>query len=266
MSPETYTVWRVPDLDIAYLDPFPVIDYTNESYRVAVNDSAEVSRYFQLHDREQAGYYSLIQPHFRRGMTVVDCGCGGGSLLDLIKGLAGRTIGIEPFAGYHADLRARGHEVCRDLDEAEGRFAATADLALSVHVIEHTTDPVDHLSRLRRIVRPGGRILVLTPNLDDLLLTIDPDRFAPFFFRKVHTFYFTSTSLAMCAQRAGLEVQEILYYHEFGLANALLWLRDGKPSGHQPLADLGRAADAFWKGHLEASGQSNQVGAVLVNL
>ena len=45
----------------------------------------------------------------------MDFGCGGGSFLDSIKGIAKKTIAVEPFVGYHESLKLRGHEVYSDI-------------------------------------------------------------------------------------------------------------------------------------------------------
>lgn len=266
-SAADYEVWELAATRLRYLHPFPPVDYTDDSYRIAVNDSAAIEQYFKLHAAQQPGYLALIAPHLRPGVTVADFGCGGGALLDLVKRETGAaTHAIEPFAGYHASLRERGHAVFPDAAAAlaSGKMSPV-DLALSFHVIEHVVDPVAYLAEIRRLVRPGGRLFVLTPNVDDFLMGADPARMEPFFYRRVHNYYFSAESLAWTAARAGWRTEREVFYHEFGLANALLWLRDGRPAGHTPLAGVDAAADAFWRGHLERTRQANNVGVLLHN-
>ena len=198
-------------------------------------------------------------------MTVADCGCGGGTLLDLVKAkTAGSTLAVEPFQGYHHSLRMRGHEVCASTDEAQERGRA-ADLALSFHVIEHVDDPLAFLQGMRALVRPGGLAIILTPNWDDILVRLDPARMDPFFFRRVHNYYFTAQALRGLSEMAGWTVVRDIFYHEFGLANPLLWLRDGKPAGHTRCPGVDETMDASWRKYLEQTGQANNVGIVLKN-
>jgi SAM-dependent methyltransferase len=222
---------------------------------------------FRLHAPQQPGYLKLIRPYLSRGVTVADVGCGGGALLDLVKvETQAPTIAIEPYVGYHSSLAGRGHTVygtaADALEEAGKPFV---DVALSVHVIEHTIDPVEYLREIRALVRPGGLCIVLTPNLDDFLMHADPERMGPFFYRRVHNYYFTAESLRWVGALAGWTPVTDIFYHEFGMANALLWLRDAKPAGHTRMPGIDDAADSFWKQYLEASRQANNVGVVLRN-
>ncbi|GAA3835269.1 hypothetical protein GCM10023083_79330 [Streptomyces phyllanthi] len=43
--------------------------------------------------------------------------------------------------------------------------SATADAVLFSEVIEHLVDPDDALDELRRVLRPGGHLMLSTPNL-----------------------------------------------------------------------------------------------------
>ena len=264
---ETYAVWECETARLGYLHPFPKIDYSDDSYRVSVNDSASVEQYFQLHVGQQPGYLALLRSRLQSGQVVADCGCGGGALLDLIKHqTGGRTIAIEPYVGYHQSLAERGHEVHPTVEAALTRgLAGSVDMALSFHVIEHVDDPVAYLEALRQLVRPGGMAVILTPNWDDILMKVDPDRIEPFFYRRVHNYYFTAQALRGVGEMAGWKVVRDIFYHEFGLANALLWLRDGRPAGHAAVPGIGPELDDHWQRHLVAGGQSNNVGIVLKN-
>ena len=250
-----------------FLAPVPARRVLDDSYRVAVNDSASIDQYFKLHAAQQPGYLELFQRELRAGMTVADCGCGGGALLDLVKSkTAGATLAVEPFQGFHQSLRERGHEVFASAKEAHERGrGGAADLALSFHVIEHVDDPVAFLQGMRALVRPEGLAVILIPNWDDILVRLDPVRMDPFFYRRVHNYYFTAQALRGVGEMAGWTVVRDIFYHEFGLANALLWLRDGRPAGHAAVPGIGPELDDHWQRHLVAGGQSNNVGIVLKN-
>lgn len=267
MTTQPFTVWQLPESELAFLDPFPTPDYTQSGYRESVNGSADVAEYFQLHDAVQPAYLNLVQGLLRRDLVIADCGCGGGSLLDLLRGWARTTIAIEPFGGYHPSLRERGHHVFGSMQEASAAgLSGAVDLALSFHVIEHTEDPVSYLRDIWALLRPGGRAFILTPNLEDILLKLHRDAFAPFFFRVVHNFYFNRTSLRWAAAQAGFEVRRDVQYHDFNLANAMFWMREQRPRGNARLPGLGEGIDAAWRSYLEGTGQANNVGVELVKL
>jgi SAM-dependent methyltransferase len=262
---ESYQVLECDPHGLQYLSPFPVVDYSDDSYRIAVNDSADIEQYFRLHGPQQPGYLRLIQPYLQAGQVVADVGCGGGALLDLVKTeTGGKTIAIEPFTGYHDSLATRDHRVYSTVEEVRASVGSDfVDVALSIHVIEHTVDPVEYLQDVHALVRPGGVLIVVTPNLNDFLMHADPARMAPFFYRRVHNYYFTAESLGWVGSLAGWEPAEPLFYHEFGMSNALLWLRDATPSGHTRLAGIDESADHYWIEYLQKTGQANNLGIVL---
>lgn len=260
---ENYEVVYSDESKSAKLNPLPKIDYDSDAYRKLVNDSALAEDYFKEHDKQQPGYFKFIGPYLKRGYTVADCGCGGGSMLDLIKGVAGTTIAIEPFIGYHASLRDRKHLPYNSITNALNEHSGKVDLALSIHVIEHTEDPLSYLKEIYNLLKPGGVSVVFTPNLDDVLLKLYPEKYAPFFYRTVHNYYFTGESLEILGKQAGFKKADKFYYHEFGFANLVNWLKDGKGMGNVEINGIDSGIDANWKIWLEETGQSYNVGVVL---
>lgn len=251
-----------PIYGYARLSKFPKIDYETSSYRELVNNSGEANEYFKIHDSEQAGYFNFISEYLSRSSTVVDCGCGGGSLLDLVGGLVKKTIAIEPYLGYHNSLMDRGHQVFPSLDKAN-LSDVKASLALSMQVIEHTENPLEYLKGIFDVLEFGGKLILFTPNLNDIMLKLNFEAYAPFFFRTVHNYYFTAESLKKLGKEVGFKVDKILYYQDFGLDNAIYWLRDKKPCRNQTIDGIDNSANSNWKNYLEATGQSYNVGIVL---
>lgn len=92
---------------------------------------------------------------------LLEFGCGGGQLLNLLP--ARRKIGVEinPVAVEHA--RAYGLEIHESLAELA---PASFDKVISSHVLEHVESPCATLAELRRLLRPTGRLILLLP-MDD---------------------------------------------------------------------------------------------------
>jgi SAM-dependent methyltransferase len=102
------------------------------------------------------------------GLTWLDLGCGRGDLLRLIRDRwqpAG-LHGIDPIDWLEPDLRADVEFHTVAAEQAE-RLPAV-DRVLLVEVIEHLEAPWSTLRSAARLVKPGGRIVVSTPNLATL--------------------------------------------------------------------------------------------------
>ncbi len=100
---------------------------------------------------------------------AVDLGCGGAEntvgLEEAVPGL--RTVGLDWGLHWLRTARARGAQVAAGtLDPAALPFASAACDAVTVcEVIEHLVDTDGLLDEVQRILRPGGVLLVTTPNL-----------------------------------------------------------------------------------------------------
>ncbi len=104
--------------------------------------------------------------------SVADIGCGRGEWLVLLGEWGRAAEGVDLNALNVAELRKQGLNVqCADAlqwlaEQGDGNFAALT----AFHVIEHL--PFGVLLRLvqeaRRVLRPGGRLILETPNPENL--------------------------------------------------------------------------------------------------
>lgn len=260
---EDYEVVIDQKYGYARLNEFPKIDYKSSSYRELVNNTKFASEYLNMHDKEQAGYFNFVYKHLSRDLSVIDCGCGGGSFLDLIKGMVKRTYAVEPYEGYHKSLKDRNHEVYSSLEIANKEIKDSVDLALSFQVIEHVEDPLNYIKNIYNILATDGKLILFTPNLNDIMLKLHFDIYAPFFFRTVHNYYFTADSLIKLSYEAGFTNHEVLYYHNFGLNNVINWIKHDSPKKNQLVEGINDQINNQWIHYLESTGQSYNVGLVL---
>ncbi len=231
--------------------------YESDAYRAHLDQGTDLAVHFAGHDHLQLHALNAIQPHRLRDLTVADVGAAGGSFLDHVRGVAGRAIAIEPAGHFRTVLAERGYETYAYVADVVEALGPVADVAVSLQVIEHVRDPRAFLAEIRALVKPDGRVVISTPNRADILLELLPDAFPAFFYRVAHRWYFDAASLASCAAEAGFAVDETRHLHRYGMANALLWLRDRCPKGDASLAGIDSLVDGFWKSYLEASGRSD---------
>ncbi len=238
--------------------------YRTEGYRRHVGQDHDLLKHYAVHDELQRFTLDAIWPMSLRGKCVADVGCGGGSLLDHVRGLCGELIAIDPDPGFAPSLRQRGYKWFAAASDAARERSGAVDVAFSIQVIEHVRDPVAFLTEIRALLKPEGCLVLSTPNRADILMDLLPVEFPSFFYRTQHRWAFDASALARCAQAAGLRVAGMRHIHRYGIANTLLWLRDRKPSGRAALLPLDRTADDLWRTWLERSGRADNLYAVLV--
>lgn len=99
-----------------------------------------------------------FQRHIRGGDTVLEHGVGYGWNLAALK--CQRKIGYDVSAFLRPELERRGIEF---VDSTGGLAAELADVVVSHHVLEHLLNPSEALAEMRRLLKPGGRLLLVTP-------------------------------------------------------------------------------------------------------
>jgi SAM-dependent methyltransferase len=99
-----------------------------------------------------------------RGRTAIEVGPGSGIYLPLLVELFDEVTAIDVEEAFLA--RARGVEGVRALRDDVTRSALPAgafDVVLCSEVIEHVRDPGPALRGLRRLLAPGGTLILSTP-------------------------------------------------------------------------------------------------------
>ena len=120
--------------------------------------------HFYPEDAQDALDAAFIQ-YARAGMAVLDAGCGGK------RGCSSsaptdrmRIVGIDADESVHENPFCDETRVC-DLSERLPFADESYDLIHCRWVLEHLEKPEHTFREFRRVLRPGGRLLAVTPNL-----------------------------------------------------------------------------------------------------
>jgi len=111
---------------------------------------------------------SAVARRHAGGGTLVDVGCGTGGLRAHLGGRFQRYVGVDAvrYPGFPADAEL----VVADLDAGAIPLPdASADVVVAVETIEHLENPRAFMRSLVRLARPGGWVVVTTPNQTSLL-------------------------------------------------------------------------------------------------
>jgi ubiquinone/menaquinone biosynthesis C-methylase UbiE len=95
------------------------------------------------------------------GRDVLEVGCGRGHLLEVLQRAGARAVGLDANPQAVANGATSGMLVA---DATHLPFPdASFDALVSVHTIEHLPGLDDGFAEMARVVRPGGRLLLIYP-------------------------------------------------------------------------------------------------------
>jgi len=97
---------------------------------------------------------------------LLDMGCGEGALLGRLRDRFSESWQLTGFevSRVRAEIaRRRGHDVVVSDDGLVPSEAASFDVVISSHVIEHVPDDRQYAGQLASLVRPGGHVYLETP-------------------------------------------------------------------------------------------------------
>jgi 2-polyprenyl-3-methyl-5-hydroxy-6-metoxy-1,4-benzoquinol methylase len=149
---------------------------------------------------------AVMYLHAQPGARLLEVGCGSGARLKLLGTLDWNVEGVEVDAIAVRRCTEQGLTV-RLGSLHEQRFApSTFDVVVMNHVIEHVVDPQSLLQEIRRVLIPGGVLVVTTPNAASWAhqrfkqnwVALDPPR---------HLHLFNLQTLQELVRRAGFTVQ-----------------------------------------------------------
>lgn len=113
---------------------------------------------------------TIVRGYVTHDSRVLDLGCGRGGVAELFWRDVRLAAGLDPDASSLADHRAAGMPVVRGVAERLPFAADSFDLIVSIWVLEHLDDPLGAFIEVRRVLRPGGHFVFLTPNMRNPLM------------------------------------------------------------------------------------------------
>lgn len=179
----------------------------------------------QYAGRGAEGVVDFFLQHLKPGMSVLDCGCGPGTITQGIARLVapGKVVGcdLEPGMVERAQALAEG----AGLDNLEFQVGNilelqfednTFDAVLSCAVTEHLSEPVKAMSELGRVAKQGGVVGITRTDWSASLFAPPcpaAERFIELFERGFTTqgaTMFGGKNLPRMLQDAGLTVEEVV--------------------------------------------------------
>jgi 2-polyprenyl-3-methyl-5-hydroxy-6-metoxy-1,4-benzoquinol methylase len=141
---------------------------------------------------------------------LLDIGCATGFFLDLAKSRGWEVVGSEV-----SEFSVRYAREKLGLDVRLGTLrdlqfdAQSFDVITMWDVIEHVPDPIGELQEVRRILRDGGLLSIITPDVGSLVARFLGSRWEEFRRVREHVYFFSRRTMTEALRKVRFEVLRI---------------------------------------------------------
>ncbi len=248
-----YRVLGCAECGVEFLDPFPTdieAYYQGELYWVDHHGPVDVAKLQAKHRPEQNRWFAEVDLDNLRGKRLGDFGCGIGIFLDMAKGIAEETVGVDLAEHFKAHLEASGHRFAHGVQDLKPN---SLDVVVSFDTLEHVPGTKTLLNDIYGVLQQGGQLFIGVPNQRDFLKKLVPD-YLPFFYHLSHLYYFNEEALRLALKDAGFRDINASFVHKYDLMNMVVWARDRKGIGTKGSEVFDGQAEGSFRNNLERQG------------
>jgi len=220
LSGEAFPVVRCGRCGLSYVHPRPSIERLSHYYPEA---------YYGKRHPFFANFMNDLRvrklPRLRGAQRLLDIGCGRGDFILRCRARGWSVAGVEQSHSPVIALKAALGIDVYEPDDLASIAAESFDVVTLWHVLEHLPDPASTLAEVRRILKPGGTVLIEVPNFGGW----DSRLGGPTWFHldvPRHLFHFEREPLSRLLHGAGLTPQRwetfSLEYDAFSVVQTLL--------------------------------------------
>lgn len=168
--PDSLVVRRCSDCCTYYVSPAPsaaALDTFYAAYLTHATGGAEPAMppALKRNAEDDVRIQALLSKTHLCGAHVLDVGCGTGYMLEMLRSVGANASGIDVDPGSVEQAHRRGLDVQRvsiDAVPVDPGF----DVVILNDVIEHPLEPIPFLRTALARVKPGGLLMIWTPNGD----------------------------------------------------------------------------------------------------
>lgn len=159
---------QCPRCGLIYTNPRMVWEYVTSADKFGAELDIYQRHYWPARRQSALKFWDRLRQHRQTG-RLLDVGCSFGFFLDEARRQGWQGVGMEPASDQAAWARQHlGLPVVEDLESRELE-PHSFDILTLWDVIEHIEDPHSFLKRCHALIRPGGVLLLKTPNAEGLL-------------------------------------------------------------------------------------------------
>ncbi|HVR42636.1 MAG TPA: glycosyltransferase [Thermoanaerobaculia bacterium] len=147
---------------------------------------------------------AVLRRHLASEARLLEVGAGNG-LFGEMAATEFDYVGIDLSEDAVRAARGRGLEVYRASLSHFVNTGSPFDAVTLFHVFEHLADPHDALATISELLKPGGIVLLITPDTESLLCALSGDRWVSYKFPE-HLILYSRSALIELLEHSGFEI------------------------------------------------------------
>lgn len=224
VSQQFFSIWQCSDCTLRFTQSVPGLGeigayYQSDNY-ISHTDTKEgiINRlYHAVRKRTLQRKLQLIKRTTGRQQgVIVDIGAGTGAFLHTMQQARWQVQGIEP----DENTRQRAKELyglsLDNPDKLNTLASSHFDAVTMWHVLEHVHDLHGYIENIKRIVKPGGKIIIAVPNYTSYDATVYKNNWAAYDVPR-HLYHFSPTAMQQLLKKHNLTLKDTLpmWYDSF---------------------------------------------------
>ena len=205
-----FSVVCCTDCKTSFLDPMPRVEeiraiYSADYYKAWGMEAGETTEVASMKKMTFAKRIQDIRQHVRSG-KILDVGTASGFFLEVARDAGFEPFGIElsEYSGAIAARKFGGDHIHIGTLETAPFPAGTFDAIAMSDLLEHVPDPIEVLRLANRLLKPGGVLLIMTPNTRSLSSRVMGKNWTHY--KLEHLNYSNPGSMEVMARNTGFRV------------------------------------------------------------
>ena len=210
---DEWKIVRCKHCGLVYVNPRITETVNQEYYKFKLDgDQAFINNHFIASAAYHASYWQRmvrVVKKYKKAGKLLDVGCGSGDFLIAAKAAGFCVIG-QDISDYFVELNKTENQITVGTsfylkpDESSNSF----DVITCFDVIEHHRNPVGLLSEIRKLLKPGGLLIISTHDIGNIFAKLYGEKWR-MIYPIGHLTYFTRKTMRKILSQSGYDLIRI---------------------------------------------------------
>ena len=227
VTQEMFEIWHCDDCTLRFTQNVPGASAIGRYY--------QSTNYISHSDTEKGlinRLYHLVRNHTLTGKkklvekvtgketgTLLDVGAGTGAFVNTMKLAGWNVTGLEPDETARQNANKKHGLSLQSPEHLSNLEASQFDAITLWHVLEHIHDLHEYLEQFKKIIKPGGRLIIAVPNYTSYDAKVYKEYWAAYDVPR-HLYHFSPKSMEQLGQAKGFMLEDIkpMWFDSFYVA------------------------------------------------